>query len=286
MIIILLKYLILFCNTIDFINFRIFLGGKKLKIILKEINVNEKLSYENHIYLYLFSRFIGKDLSYEQLVFDDSLINQYNNFIKDPLQKQKLLNFLQSNNLYITEFYKRFQTEPWKYVKPIVWNDRDKSDYFIENLSKSHRFEVYIEKLLEQKGLHLGLFYSRDEQYNQGENILGIEIKRDIQSLNTGNLYFEYEERLKLDGKWVKSGILKDDNTRYFLIGDINQFYIFKKSDLINIYNYLITNNTSPYDGIKLKEARRGTSRGFIIPIETAKKISITIDQLVFEIQN
>lgn len=72
------------------------------------------------------------------------------------------------------DFIDNFSKEPWKYVKPILWNDKDKSPYFIENLTKSHRFEIYIEKLLEHHGIQLGLYYSREEQYQKGENELGI----------------------------------------------------------------------------------------------------------------
>ena len=85
----------------------------------------------------------------------------------------------------------------------------------------------------------MGLYYGKDEQYYKGESELGIEIKRDIKASETGNLYIEYEERLRNRGQWVKSGILKDDNTKYFIIGDIGQYWILSKEQLIQItYRY------------------------------------------------
>lgn len=251
---------------------------------LLEVNVNHKLSPEQHIYLYLYARKHNHDLSYEQLVIDEQLITNYNKTINNLKHRTHFIQYLQANKTYIDAFQARFNTEPWLYAKPIIWGDRVKSAYYIENLTLSHRFEVYIDKMLEQRGITLVLFYSKDEQYNQGENALGIEIKRDIKSWETGNLYIEYAERLNPYGEWVASGIFKKDNTKYFLIGDIGRFHILRKSDLLKIYELIKANGFNEYKGIKLVKARRGTSLGFIIPIEIANKMSLSLDQLSKEL--
>ena len=42
----------------------------------------------------------------------------------------------------------------------------------------------------------------------------------------TGNVYIEYQERMTNAGEWVDSGILKQDQTKYFLIGTVEEFFI------------------------------------------------------------
>jgi hypothetical protein len=256
---------------------------------VKTIDVNEKLSVEHHVSLYLFELFNGKsNFKYEEdLIVTEGLIHNFNKFVSNSLQRERFIKFLRSKEDKINKFIENFNKEPWKFAKPIIWNDREKSSYYIKNLTLSHRFEVYIEKILEQKyNIPLGLYYSKEDQYNQGENELGIEIKRDICSWETGNLYIEYEERLNPKGKWVPSGIFKKDNTHYFLIGDIGRYYIIRKKDLLELYEIITKNHGKPYNGIELKEARRGTSLGFIIPLETADKISISLDKLAQELKD
>lgn len=149
------------------------------------------------------------------------------------------------------------------------------------DLTLSHRFEIYIERQLARRGVNLGLYYGRDQQYTQGENDLGIEIKRDIKSRETGNLYIEYAERLNQDGEWVSSGIFKDDNSNYFLIGDIDEYWIFKRNDLEDLYKAIVNNGGRLHNGCKKVEAIGGTSLGYIIPKSITNNMSLSLDQLV-----
>lgn len=179
----------------------------------------------------------------------------------------------------------KFTNTPWVVVKPVIWGDRNRDAYYINNLTDSHRFEVYIDTLFAQNGVDLGLYYGRDEQYNQGENRLGIEIKRDKKSSEgSPNLFIEYQERLNpRSQEWVNSGILRDDNTRFYLIGDIDNFWVFNKEDLVYIYNQLYRGN-SYYNGCRLVKVVRGTSRGYIIPKDYANQIAISFEELLQQI--
>ncbi len=148
----------------------------------------------------------------------------------------------------------------------------------------SHRFEVYIERVFSDLGIDIGLYYGKEEQYDQGETKLGIEIKRDIKSHETGNIYIEFYERLKVNGNWYPSGILKNDNTRYFLIGDIDKYWILRKSDLIEIYKKLSQGNQEIPKGCRFANAGIGTSKGYLIPKYVADRLNVQLDVLIKEL--
>lgn len=253
---------------------------------LKPIDLNKKISAEQHVYLYYYKKMFDPTLVYDDVVFKEHWINNYNRYLQNSEHKHQFMRFLQSNKDDIDNFIRRFKKTPWKYAKPMIWDDGGKTNYYIENLTLSHRFEVYIAELFKRRNIDIGLFYSKEHQYREGENKLGIEIKRDIMSLKTRNLYIEYKERRRANGPWVESGILKSDNTNYFLIGDFDEFYILKKRTLLDIYHDMQTNQGKNYPAVRLKQARRGTSLGFIIPIRLAKKWSLSIDHVVEELMN
>ena len=172
-----------------------------------------------------------------------------------------------------------YNENPWEYSKPIIWDDRLKKTYYIEQLTKSHRFELYIDNMFKEEGIDIGVFYDKDNQYS-GESLAGIEIKYDNESLKTGNLYIEYQERLNEGELWVDSGILKQDNTIYWAIGNYEFVYFIAKEVLVDILDGKI--------GLPIRHvsARRGTSKGFILSRENAEKISDPIDVVVLNIKN
>ena len=72
------------------------------------------------------------------------------------------------------------------------------------------------------------------------------------------NVYVEYAEKSKASNyDFVNSGILKNDNTRFFLIGTEEKFWIFQKNRLIEIYNEekeLKKINKHPKEGLNLNK--------------------------------
>ena len=247
---------------------------------LYKIDCYSKLDIESHVILSLYHIYkykVNIQLVSPEIIFYEYLINEFNEFINLKANQINFINFISTTNLQIEEYIDNFQNEPWKYVKPIIWSDRNKENYYINNLTDSHRFEVYVEHLFEEQGIDIGLYYGKDEQYNKGESKLGIEIKNDKESLNTGNLYIEYKERISENGKWIESGILKDDNTIYWAIGTYENLFFIKKS---------ILKNKMDDKNIKHVFAKRGTSRGFIIPIHDVKIISDPIDIVITNLMN
>lgn len=70
-------------------------------------------------------------------------------------------------------------------------------------------------------------------QHNFGESATGVEIKYDMKFRETGNLYIEFAEKaFPRPGPYAPSGIMRDDNTWLYVIGDYDTLFIFSKRHL------------------------------------------------------
>lgn len=97
--------------------------------------------------------------------------------------------------------------------------------------------------------------YTSKKKQLYAESLNGIEIKYDRRFRETKRLYFETHEKRKHDNKiWVESGILKNDNTYLFVIGDMKDIFIFSKKQLSIEYKKGIWNSIET-----------GTSKGMVI---------------------
>ncbi len=132
------------------------------------------------------------------------------------------------------------------------------------------RFEKFIEKLFNKFfNWEIHCYQSKQKQYNIGENRAGVEIKYDERSLDTKNVYIEYEEKAKQrKGSYVKSGILRKDNSWLFVIGHQDGLiFCFSIKLLLRLYKR--NKKTKKYE---LKKTP--TSKSFLIPIEDAKRMA------------
>jgi len=116
------------------------------------------------------------------------------------------------------------------------------------------------EWLAKNYGIVLTIFTSQKKQY-KGESLQGFEIKYDMKYKETGNIYIEIGEKSEpREGEYIKSGILRNDNTWLYLIGNYKTLYIFSKKQLISIYEkklyykYIPDNNTETSEGFLLTE--------------------------------
>lgn len=101
-------------------------------------------------------------------------------------------------------------------------------------------------KFMEQMGFNISIFQSKKYQFEKGESLQGIEIKYDARSTGdctyyenvaTGNVAVELFEKTNRNNKeWVKSGILRKDNTWIYVIGNYHQAWIFSKKRLQELY--------------------------------------------------
>jgi len=132
-----------------------------------------------------------------------------------------------------------------------------------ENSKKGTEFEKFIEGLFKDifNYLHLKCFETRKEQYEIGENPEGLEIKWDGRYSDTNNLYIEIgENRDGRKGRYVSSGIKRNDNSHHYIIGnEEKKIFIFSKKRLQNISK-------------KYRQVNIDTSEGFLIPEKEALK--------------
>lgn len=151
----------------------------------------------------------------------------------------------------------------------------DYDAYRKEQVRISDEFEDYVQDVLAARlGFCLGNYKSQKYQYKKGENRVGIEIKRDSEFRNTGNLFIEIKEKAKpRDGGYVPSGIYRDDNSWLYTIGDERTLFIFGKRQL----KWLADREKYPF-----KENKYKTAWGMLLPVEKAKT---TTAVLVLEIE-
>jgi len=222
------------------------------------INPRGKISPEDYLYLYWFHKL------------NDNFEGEYADF-------QPTESMINSYNRYVEQWKKKFLDDRVHYEKSIDWDvSRQKTPYFKEKLQAGREFEIWVEEKFLEQGVDLKGFLDESGQYS-GENEFGLEIKHDMKLAETGNIYIEYQERLKNTAGWVNSGILKKDNSKFWMIGSSAEYYIFRKADLLALYHKLCTG--SYIKGCQfVKEKLNGTSKGFIINRARARELACAVD--------
>lgn len=97
--------------------------------------------------------------------------------------------------------------------------------YYGEKLDQGLEFQDYVTEEMYKIGWPIVGYSSKKFQVTRGENIMGAEIKNDQRFRETGNLYIEMEEKAyPTNPHYVKSGIMREDNSIIFIIGDRDDF--------------------------------------------------------------
>ncbi len=139
------------------------------------------------------------------------------------------------------------------------------TEYYQKKLQEGLEYQDFVfEQLRYMNGMpiFLGAYTSQKYQNYTGESLSGLEIKFDGKFAETNNLFIEVAEKTNPNNKdFVPSGIMRDDNTWLYLIGDYEQAFIFAKKTL---RAYCSDRNPK----IRLKECKMGTSRGYLFPID------------------
>lgn len=248
--------------------------------MIEQIDYARRLSPEEHYCLYLYYSSNTERVNYQNFKITEELIDHYNH--ASVFEKQTIAMKIREDPNY-PHFLDLFHKQPWKFEKPVLWADREKTPYFIEQLTASHAFEVYIDYLFKQYGVDIGLYYGKEQQYHKGETAAGIEIKFDKKSMETGNYYIEYQERMHSKSVWVDSCILKRDDTKFYLCGTINKFMIFERAWLMNYYHRLVENRKQLPDARLVYEREKQTSKGFILLPAASRQGNIPIEKLIEE---
>lgn len=229
-----------------------------------KIDPKSKLSPEEYLHLFWFEQITkGVKIEYKDFTPTQSMIEQYNQ--------------------YLQKWQEDFQNNPTLYEKAIDWDiERPKTKNFKKQLDVGQEFQVWVEEEFKKFGIDIGIFYNEEGQFS-GECKLGIEIKNDARSKETGNIYFEVKERLRSDGEWTDSGICKADNSEFYLIGYPEKYYIFRKKDISKLYFKIQKSlGTSAWVegcyGVKEWHEENGkkvsTSEGFIMKSEKAEAMA------------
>lgn len=142
------------------------------------------------------------------------------------------------------------------------------TEYYKGKLEAGLEYQDFISDELRKYGIILSAYTSRKWQNEKGESASGIEIKHDMRMHDTGNLYIEVAEKANPNNaEYVPSGIMRDDNTWLYLIGDYTKAFLFSKKQVQSIYT-----DKGNYAKRGIKERQTPTSIGFTYPIENAMK--------------
>lgn len=222
-------------------------------------NQNHKnIPVEYKLMLYWFQKYV-KDTDFDK-----------EDYLKTELNTSTIDKF----NECVSSFEELFNTDKGLYDKPIKWDNRKTCDNFFEKLQKGCRFEEYVSSEFKNYGVELGMQYNEYQWH--GENLFGLEIKNDEVFKETGNLYIEYYERHDVSKSWNKTGILKEDNTKVFLIGTYDNYFIVLKDVLIDVYNRLKQNDPEISRYCRFAETNDKTAKGFLIKKSYMKKICLS----------
>jgi hypothetical protein len=143
--------------------------------------------------------------------------------------------------------------------------------YYQDKLQEGLEFQDVVTKALYERGIIVIGYASRRFQVEQGENMLGAEIKRDGNFRKTGNLYIETAEKADPNNEvYVASGIYRKDNSWLFVIGDEKTIYIFSTKYLRMLEKQFLKKEIP-------------TSKGYLMPLDKAEKYCIRRIDLVTE---
>lgn len=149
----------------------------------------------------------------------------------------------------------------------------DYDKYRADMMKEAEEFQDFLTVALLGHGINLNNFSSKEYQYTVGENACGAEIKKDRKFRGSGNLYIEYAEKSNPDVlSYSVSGIFREDNSRWFIIGDEKRVWIFKTEELRRIYERNRKDEKPKYRIIE-----NPTSIGFLLTCISADKFASRI---------
>ena len=136
-------------------------------------------------------------------------------------------------------------------------------NYYNNQLRNGKQFEQHVINELEKIGITLTLTETLEDQIEIGETYEGYEIKYDKKYKETNNLWIEIEERTDINKEWVDSGIFREDNTIFYVIGNYSRIFVFNKATLKIL--------SEKYE---IRENNMKTSKGFLLSNSEAIRYS------------
>lgn len=151
------------------------------------------------------------------------------------------------------------------------------NDYYKEKLREGLEYQDFVfEQLRYMDGMpiFLGAYASEKYQYQKGESPSGLEIKHDKRFHETGNLFIEIAEKSDASlSEYTPSGIMRNDNSWLYLIGDYEQAFIFPKKLLRAVC--VPSNKNIMYREIN-------TAQGYLFPLNYIDKKCLCAKHIIF----
>ena len=130
--------------------------------------------------------------------------------------------------------------------------------------------DFIVDLMFKRRALVIMQFASREYQFERGESLSGVEIKNDEKFHQTGNLWIEVGEKAApRDGDYAPAGILREDNSWLYIIGDYQTVFVFGKRNLVLLYE------SKRY---QIRENDRKTSQGFLLPRVDANRWALFVE--------
>ena len=139
------------------------------------------------------------------------------------------------------------------------------TDDYLHKLEEVNRYQDFIVDQLRKQtpAFIIQQYNSKKYQFDTGESSSGFEIKYNSKMRETGRIYIETAEKsYDHNGPYIPSGIMRNDNTIFFLFGDYSQALLIAKKTLI----WAFTCDWLQRE-LCIKMVQTKTSQGFLIPI-------------------
>jgi hypothetical protein len=140
-----------------------------------------------------------------------------------------------------------------------------------DTVFKGNKFEQYFRVVMARiYGLPITYTKNSREQLLVGESLEGYEAKADLSMRRTGRLSIEVAERDR-GRDLVPSGILRHDNTVYYVQGDFLEIFLFHKKWLVDHHA------TLPATAFDVWPRERPTVKKFYLPVDIARMVATVI---------
>ena len=130
----------------------------------------------------------------------------------------------------------------------------------LELRERGSRYETFVYDLvLRDYNVQVKPCRTYEEQMSIGENHSGLEVKCQERCREFGSLAIEYAETTG-NGRWVPSGIMREDNSKHLATGDWETVWVFTIPILREIRPIMRAYMTL-------------TSKGYILPLDEAERL-------------
>ena len=152
------------------------------------------------------------------------------------------------------------------------------TELYAENFRLGLEYQDFVfEQLRHMDGMpiFLGAYASQKYQNERGESPSGIEIKYDRKFRQTGNLYIEVAEKSDAQlPNYTLSGVMREDNSWLYLIGDYDEAFIFPK---------VLLRVLCRRDNSEIKYCELPTSQGYLFPLDYVQRKCLCAKHILFD---